>query len=310
MRNEAYRSQVIAALRELDPGAATAYETCGELLGWVEVCEYCAETEPDFYHRAIRQTCHLRICPDCAARLAAAARERYAAIIEYLTENPNPGYSFRHIVLTRSLALDGDGDGDKLSETLDLAMRLCRELILAHPLGGAIATVEVGEQGARFHVHILAYCRWIAQVKLSELWRELTESDYVVWITRQEGKEAIEECLKYVVKATALRPEQLAHLHVALKGRRRVRSCGIFYRHPGNPYAWLLAVENRCSETFRCPNCEMPTQLLDAAAYVSLVARWVGVGDGSLDAALAAHRQLRLALNLTQGNNSSRDPPT
>lgn len=102
---------------------------------------------------------------------------------------------------------------------------------------GAFATAEVGPRGGNVHAHIIVYGCYVRQAAISDKWRELTGNSFVVWVKQITPSRAVREGLKYVTKLgqrdeggeLTIKPADLAELHIALKGRRRVWAWGCFY---------------------------------------------------------------------------------
>jgi len=155
------------------------------------------------------------------------------------------GWRLRMVTLTSSYELAPDM-GEKIPYLLDRARDLFKKLwgqpIKAGPHkgesngAGAIASLEVGERGKKFHVHMLTWGRFVEQRVISKEWSEQTDGQFSVVDGQDFGqgengiRKAISEGLKYTVKATRLSPQQLVDLHMVLKGRRRIRSWGSFYK--------------------------------------------------------------------------------
>jgi hypothetical protein len=96
-----------------------------------------------------------------------------------------------------------------------------------------VASIEVGETGHKWHVHAVVWGPFVSHGELQAEWRKRT-GQTVVWLqecgaTVGKARSVVGEVLKYAVKFTGLAPETLVELHLALKGRRRVRSWGSFY---------------------------------------------------------------------------------
>lgn len=240
------------ALLKVDRKAAERYARCGEISDWSLYCGYCESSGETFHAKPIPHNCMLRICPACAQKLAAPIRDRYRPLIEHLYNvRPHKGYLLVHWTLTRSKSID-DPDAT-MQETLNMARDWARELVTCHEFGGAIFAGELGETSHHYHAHGLVYAPRIDQKVASKVWREISGGDYIVYVkTFSSADAAIAEGLKYVIKPGKLSPEQLVKLHVNLKGTRRVRAYGIFFKSKNNPYSkWLDVEKTRCT----CPDC-------------------------------------------------------
>jgi hypothetical protein len=95
---------------------------------------------------------------------------------------------------------------------------------------GAIAVLEVGFNNTNLHAHILAWCPYIEQRLLAEVWRKIS-GHQVVWISNEEnsGGAALGYLLKYVSKPPSDLPEMIGQLEVAFHRTRRVHCYGLFY---------------------------------------------------------------------------------
>lgn len=301
-----YRRAVYDGLNEVDPAAAWRYARCGsDFVGLFAYCPDCEQASPDFYAKPITTSCMLRICPDCADLLAAPIRDRYRPVIEHVFANMKPGWSLKHITLTRSVGLDEDTGGIARA-IMDQAMEWCEQMILKHDGAGVIATEEVGETGQKYHVHIIAYSPFIRQGDMSRAWEAIT-GDPVVWARRFESAdEAIREGLKYVTKFTALSPDQLVQLHTALKGTRRIRSRGCFYMGQHNPLRDLIDHEQHVCN---CPQCGSPVAIAGALEFGLLISMRPWLLSLSLtDAADQTRRNARF-LHSTEAIKWGSDPP-
>ena len=128
---------------------------------------------------------------------------------------------------------------------------------------GFIVADEFGETGEKLHFHILFYGQWIDNKErngfpLSSAWRKVTDGDcevtYIAGILAEDLHAELMETLKYVCKfwkrdpdtgeVSRLSPTSMVTLHKLLKGQRRVRTYGLFYRVP--------VALNRRPE---CPDC-------------------------------------------------------
>jgi len=245
------RDAVLSLLQEQDPHAAERYALCGvEGHGSYSECPRhpigSESPHPSTYHP---YSCMLRLCPRCARQLAADLRRKYGAVLrEILAEQSHKlrrGWSLKLITLTTSHEV-GSCVGAHVKDTLDAARDVLHTVFDGAEGWGAVAGLEAGEQGAKLHVHALVWSPYVAQERLSEEWRRRTGFRVVdvrsaggktTWqdaksrgyYTERELGGIVFEALKYAVKLTELSPEQLVDFHVALKGRRRVRSWGSFY---------------------------------------------------------------------------------
>jgi hypothetical protein len=233
----------------------------------------------------------LRICPRCAKRLAGDLREKYEAVIEHVLQEQGwkvqRGWRMRHVTLTARYELAPES-GEHVVELLNAARDAFHATWGECKGAGAVASIEVGEQGHKWHVHMLVWGPFVSHAELSEVWRRLTGCS-VVWLrecgaTLEEARGVAGEVLKYATKFVDLSPEMLVSLHVALKGRRRVRSWGSFY-------ASGVEVER---EPETCEVCGA-RMVLTPEWVIEARMRWLEAGG---------------RLNLTVANKSSgRSPP-
>lgn len=201
-------------------------------------------------------TCDGRYCPDCAHRQVARFARRYVPAV--LACVKKRGYNrLRHIVLTTPLALTDPYCAQKVTEYWRAVGRLWKWLTSRNPkwtTAGTIEAFEFGANGLKLHFHIIHYGRYLPQLAISEAWHELTDGQaevtYVRGITSDDdatddeiANEVI-EILKYSVKFWSktpagdikyILPELMPPLLGVLKGKRRVRSRGIFYNIPEEP---------------------------------------------------------------------------
>lgn len=235
--------------------AAIDFKNCGhpELIRKWRVCS----ANPHHYARPVGFSCHLRICPDCAKRESARLLKRYLPIARAAYEDNSKGYRLRHIVLTTGWSLyDAD-----INARIRQAWKAFAELLCAlwgerwQKSGrGWIGGFEFGEDGRKLHLHLLMYCEYIEQDRLSKEWSKLTGFP-VVWINAVRGvKKGVKEVLKYSTKLTGLSPQDTVLLHGVLKGVRRVRAGGIFYNAPEPPKAenHLCKVCKSCISDMQC----------------------------------------------------------
>jgi hypothetical protein len=115
---------------------------------------------------------------------------------------------------------------------------------------------------------------------VSETWETLT-GDYIVDVQRTSAERAVKEGLKYVTKFVSLSPQQLVDLHVALKGRRRIRSWGVFYG---------IGEDDDTAEIRACPACNEALEVVTELRFVFMLLE-------AQDAALSI-------LDLTEANKS------
>lgn len=238
------REQVAKLLEAVDEQAAWRYARCHEPgYGWVAECPHDMH-HPSFY---VPFSCMLRICPDCAKALAAQAAEHYEKVVKKTLQEQwhkvRWGWRLRLVTLTTEYQLSADkvDVGKRVLELLNAARDCFHELWGGIEGAGALAGVEVGPSGLKFHVHVLMWSPYPDHSRVKEIWGRLTGQAFVHLevvgkeIDYQSGdfdaitRKSTRYVTKYMFKFDSLAPELLVSLHVALKGRRRVRAWGAFY---------------------------------------------------------------------------------
>lgn len=210
------------------------------------VCGECCQV------KLIKETCHLRICPDCARRASARFIERFMPVAEYLIPKMSGAMRFRKIVLTTPFSLTDDDVDSQYRRLKKLVPKVFDELL---PDGwrryqGFIVADEFGAKGKKLHFHILFFGQYIDQskqggFKLSRAWNKVTGGSckvaYIKQVKPNDVRGEILETLKYTTKfwkrgvdgdIERLEPSLVPTLASVLKGSRRVRSYGVFYRVP------------------------------------------------------------------------------
>jgi hypothetical protein len=227
--------------------------------------------------KVVRETCHLRICPDCARRAANRLLARFDPVFDSLVNAHHPRYRFRKIVLTTSLSLH---DPDVAAQYLRLRNSIPKMFDELLPKNwrksqGFIVADEFGETGEKLHFHILFYGQWIDNKErhgfpLGSAWRKVTGGDcvvtYISGILAEDLHTELMETLKYVCKfwkrdpetgeVARLSPSSMVALHKLLKHQRRVRTYGLFFRVPVSL--------NRKPE---CPDCGEEMMRMTAIEY-------------------------------------------
>jgi hypothetical protein len=158
----------------------------------------------------------------------------------------------RFLTFTTDTLLEGN-KGEEFKDMLDDVVCVLRNVMLKDKQSGAIVTGEVGESGNRMHAHVIAYCRWIPQERLSKAWEEQTGYKIVGIRAFDNLESVLSEGLKYATKFVNLRPDQLVDLHMSLKGHRRVRSFGVLYNSKYNPYREFFECDDYTG--CECPVC-------------------------------------------------------
>lgn len=241
---------------------------------------------PDHGAKVVRKTCHLRICPDCARREANRLLARFMPKIQACLHAHNSNFRFRKIVLTTPYSLDSP-DAKEQYARLKKAIPKVFDFLLGknwRKKQGFLVADEWGADGLKLHFHILFYGQWISNklrdgYPLSAAWRAITGGDcevtYIAGVSAERVEMEVVETLKYCVKfwktdpgtgdVCRLSPELMVVLHEMLKGQRRVRAYGIFYRLP---------VLDDLSP--QCPDCGQELVRMTISQYnVFLVTGWL-----------------------------------
>jgi hypothetical protein len=228
--------EIAAAVADLDQEAGYKMAVCNDPdQAELGICVHPDESgAPGVVMVKVRHRhCWLRVCPHCQPLIAARLRARYERRIRIVTAEPVKGWSLKSFVLTLDRQLDNDG------AELKRLGALTRKVV-KHFWGmkgaGAFATFEVGAKGGKLHAHGIAWGPYVDQGELSRYWKQLTGCQ-VVWIRRVSRSEALREGIKYIAKLSSrdddgafiMSAEQLARLHIAMRGKRRLRSWGCFY---------------------------------------------------------------------------------
>lgn len=229
-----------------DPSAAVKLRAChNPEQGWWKF--YPDNDKPPKYYA---DRCWLRVCPHCATAFANKLRARYEGRIETVIAQDVYSWSLKKIELTMRRSDDLARD---LSDLHKMTKKLYKHFFGRDKRAGAFGCAEVGPRGGNVHVHLVAYGPFVAQAAISAYWEKLSrrhrevyedaaagDGDRIVWVKRIQPGAAVREAIKYITKfakhddgepgnAFVLPVEDLAALHFALKGKRRVWSWGAFY---------------------------------------------------------------------------------
>jgi hypothetical protein len=209
---QAERVEVAKLLEKVDEEAAYRYEHCHEPgYGWVGECPDSFE-HPSVY---VPFSCMLRICPDCSVKLSTQAVYHYRAAVQEVMRGQwyrvRQGWRLRLFTLTTQYELSSDV-GDRVLTLLDAARDLFRGMWEKVEGAGAMAGIEVGPNGLKFHVHVLAWTPFPNHQEVKDWWKKLTgqtyvnievvgnENDYRVGNLDAITKKAVRYCAKYMMK--------------------------------------------------------------------------------------------------------------
>lgn len=259
----AWRQRVVDALAKAGLAKeADSFATCQDE-DTIKFYHTCSQN-PEHVARAIAHTCHLRICPECARRESARLKARYYEPIRKIVKTYRKDRALRHIVVTTRFHLQ-DGDiRERLRESFEKLAQLFDLLLPANWRKmniGYLAGAEFGEEGNRLHFHILYYGPFIHYTDMALVWYILTGNTALPYLRYVDGKkytldEAVNELVKYCTKLSILDVELMPALLEAVRGTRRVRAQGIFYRLP-----------HPDKEPCTCPECSAPMEMWSRAKY-------------------------------------------
>lgn len=208
---------------------AVQVQNCATSLGITDIDGIARVVRADF--------CRERICAVCAWRRQVRFVAQTTPILDYMSEH---GYQFIFATVTVK-----NVSYNELDKTLSLILKgfanLRHRAEIKRAWRGIIRSVELtyNENNNTFHPHIhmliavdKSYYEnsYISQARLSELWRDCINADYVpvVDIRRVNDTErAAVESLKYSLKPT-VNPTALSAFYYILKGRRLISFTGIF----------------------------------------------------------------------------------
>lgn len=222
----ARRARVLAALNRIEAGSdrTLRFEGCGSH-AWIY---RDAENADRLCIKA--DYCHDRFCVPCQNARNLRLRGELMNFAQ--------GKTLRFITLT--IATPGMPLANAIDKLL-VSFRRLRESKLwkAHVTGGvAVLEVKRSSRSPRWHphLHILAEGSFIPQRALSQAWRAITRSSFIVDVRFVgDATKAAEYVTKYVTKPIA------AHVHnadalldeaiIAMKGRRTLVAFGTWYGH-------------------------------------------------------------------------------
>jgi hypothetical protein len=306
-----WRAQVAGRL--LDAGRYSEsmnFEDCGKLFGNfnVAVCDADAEHEA----RALPFTCHLRYCPDCERRHAAAMVAKYTPILKDLSEEGGrAGWSLKKIELTTPYTLEGDDAEAAYQDAWEYFERW-QQMILGQLLAdemtmpekrrgrldyskhgiGSLVSAEFGEDTHHLHFHILGYYPYLDKHLTSSVWLAATGGvasiTYIRRVDYHDVVDAVQEQVKYVTKFNSLPPALVVKLADVLDGSRRVRTYGL-----------VRKAEKIEREPCQCKTCAAIIRVMKVSEYFELIiARNIAPNPEIFDAA----RQI--FLDLKHGNKT------
>ncbi len=238
-----YRQQTTNRLRDYYyENRAVRFEKCGST-GFVYKCGCGKVTHGHF-------KCEMRICPECAEKNAFKLFKEFKGMIERLNLINSAGhnYRFRHIVLTCPVQ-DLFYDVNKVFTRIEYIRQYLYEKF--HKNWGGIVGFEIGHKNLMCHFHLLLYCPFIPKPEIEKKWR----LGYV-WIGLANKKNDLNKALYNVcLYVTGFKhrkgggkvhdPETLVNIELALKGKRRIKTWGMFYNR----------LKPKLTKLFLCPDC-------------------------------------------------------
>ena len=192
--------------------------------------------------------CDLRFCKVCSKRQFARLFAKHSSVLEFIRRNPHRGFRLRQITLTSrntGILLHRD------IKTFNAAVKATLKILMQGVKGwGAIVVLEIGFNNWNLHAHILAWCPYVEQARLAEVWQSVSGHE-VVWISeeRVHGPKALLYMLKYVSKPPSDKPEIVGQLEVAFHTTRRVHCYGLFYNFSRDE------TDHEDCEWMECPKC-------------------------------------------------------
>lgn len=192
--------------------------------------------------------CDLRFCQICAGRQFCRLFKKHSAVLQYIKQNPRKGFRLRRITLTSANRYELDrGQIDDFNKQVKATLRL---LMKGCKGWGAIVVLEVGFNNWNLHAHILAWCPYIEQKTLAEVWHRISGNQVVdIRAEKGSGEQALGYLLKYTSKPPSDIPENVAMLEVAFHGTRRIHCYGLFYNFSGDD------ADDEDSRWMGCPEC-------------------------------------------------------
>jgi len=218
------RSRVLAALERVEPGSdrAIRFEACGAH-AWVyqdanDPARVCIKAD----------YCHDRFCVPCQTARNLRLRNELLRLLR--------GRTLRFVTLT--IATPAMPLANALTKLLTSFRRLRESKLWKSHITGGLAVLEVkrSSRSPRWHPHLHILCEgsFIPQRALSNAWRAITKTSFVVDVRYVgDSDKAAAYVTKYVTKPVA------AHVHnsndlldeaiLAMKGRRTLIQFGTFY---------------------------------------------------------------------------------
>jgi uncharacterized protein with PIN domain len=292
--DQAERTEVAEEMRRIsrDVGAgsrawrfqveADRYEKCGREALLLQ----CEEDHRTFFTKI---TCKSRICEQCGKSYYGRIGDNFRDLVKIILANKRSGYFCSLLTLT----VKKDRFGDRMPNRSDIA-RFYKESSMfmrlfcgrykgvwtktgkvredrRHWIGaGSVSVVEVGVDNNNLHLHAIVYMPFVPLSVIRSNWKRITGDSHVFRLDRAKNvKHVTNYILKYITKPPAANSYRgLAEYAWMIKGSRRLRSTGMFYRS--------LVVSGRKRLRCRCPYC---SGRLEIAGFVDSVDMARGVSN-------------------------------
>lgn len=227
---ESRRQDIFNSLIFYHPQAAQRFIECGKKA--LYRCEFCGNK------KLVAQYCRSRLCQECSKK---AASEQITKLLKrYDGIKKVFGWNLKFI----TLPVKTNGDFRKAVEKGGKCLtKLWNNYLFEgtkgrrkykkgnEVLSGLVAAFEFGPENGNLHIHCIYYGRYIPQKELSREWLKLTDDSYVVDVraVKQDPRKGMIETIKYITDFNKVNAEKLVDYFEALKGKRRIRTFGVFY---------------------------------------------------------------------------------
>ena len=205
--------------------------------------------------------CDLRFCRICSKRQFARLYAKHSPVLHFIRRNPRAGFRLRQITLTsKNKGVLAHTDIKTFNAQVKEALSVLMDGVDGW---GAMTVLEIGFNNWNLHAHILAWCPYIEQKRLAQVWKDVSGHE-VVWISeeRASGKRALLYMLKYVSKPPSDKPEMIAQLEIAFHKTRRVHCYGLFVKFSGED------PDAEHSKWTQCPKCGADLKRVKGEHYV------------------------------------------
>lgn len=200
---------------------------------------YSVECKDCWAHSRIYLSCHLRLCPKCARRLARSFITRHWSALQLMKEPKLLTLTFRSTKkLTREL----------ITWCLKCFSKLRHRKLWTDNVRGGLAGLELtwGPPGWHPHLHVLLDSRYIPRPLLIDAWKHITGGAWHIDIRKIDSEAGVLEVAKYVAKGYTFykQPHLLAQYLAATSKRRFLSAFGSLYRATDEVPSTLLIPDN------------------------------------------------------------------